>query len=359
MTSPSQVSDGLGGIDVQTLAVTVTNANEAPVIVGGATAAVNVAENGTAVTTVSASDPDAGAVLSYALVGGADQSKFTIDASGVLAFVAAPDFEAPGDAGGDNVYDVAVQVSDGLGGSDIPDACRHGDAMPTGRRESSGWRRSTASLNVAENGTAVMTVRRAMPDAGAVLTSSVGGADQSESPSWPKPSGSGGRAGGGRLDTISLRLLRPSANVESSTPSALDGPAISWTIWSPAIPEHAFGWRRHADRPIRQGHLVRRGRQRLFSPAAPVPTSSSSRARATAGHRRATRLLISRALTVSIFARSTPIRTCPAISRLTSLAEEPSAVAAAASSTLSTACCPPTSTATRSPTSRSRLWCPL
>ena len=62
-----------------------TNANEAPVIVsngGGATASLSVAENGTAVTTVSASDPDAGAVLTYSLVGGADQSKFTIDRLG-------------------------------------------------------------------------------------------------------------------------------------------------------------------------------------------------------------------------------------------------------------------------------------
>ena len=30
-----------------------------------------------------------------------------------MSFVAAPDHEAPTDAGGDNVYDVVVQVSDG------------------------------------------------------------------------------------------------------------------------------------------------------------------------------------------------------------------------------------------------------
>ena len=33
----------------------------------------------------------------------------------MLTFVAAPDFEAPTDAGGNNVYDVDVQVSDGTG----------------------------------------------------------------------------------------------------------------------------------------------------------------------------------------------------------------------------------------------------
>ena len=98
-----QVSDGAGGTDIQTLAVTVTNANdEAPVIV----AAASVAENTTAVTTVSTSDPDAEAVLSYALVGGADAAQFVIDAAtGALAFLAAPDFEAPTDADGNNVVD--------------------------------------------------------------------------------------------------------------------------------------------------------------------------------------------------------------------------------------------------------------
>ena len=104
--------------DTQDIAVTVTNVNDnAPVITsngGGATAAVNVAENTTAVTTVTATDADAGATLTYSISGGADAAKFTINATtGVLSFVSAPDFETPTDAGGNNVYDVQVQVSDG------------------------------------------------------------------------------------------------------------------------------------------------------------------------------------------------------------------------------------------------------
>ena len=71
--------------DTQAIAVTVTNVNDnAPVITsngGGATAAVNVAENTTAVTTVTATDPDAGATLTYSIVGGADAAKFTINAN--------------------------------------------------------------------------------------------------------------------------------------------------------------------------------------------------------------------------------------------------------------------------------------
>jgi hypothetical protein len=111
-----QVSDGTT-TDTQAIAVTVTNINDnTPVITsngGGATAAVSVAENTTAVTTVTATDADAGATLSYSITGGADAARFAISSTGVLTFVAAPNFEAPTDAGIDNVYDVTVQVSDG------------------------------------------------------------------------------------------------------------------------------------------------------------------------------------------------------------------------------------------------------
>ncbi|MGM9491342.1 beta strand repeat-containing protein [Ideonella sp. YS5] len=113
-----QVSDGTL-TDTQAIAVTVTPQNEfAPVITsngGGATTSVSVAENSTAVTTVTATDADLPLpTFTYSIAGGADAALFTINAStGALAFAAAPDFEAPTDAGANNVYDVTVQVSDG------------------------------------------------------------------------------------------------------------------------------------------------------------------------------------------------------------------------------------------------------
>jgi gliding motility-associated-like protein len=55
-------------------------------------------------------------VFNYSLTGGADQAKFTINpTTGVLSFVNAPDFEAPTDAGTDNVYDIEVGVTDIVG----------------------------------------------------------------------------------------------------------------------------------------------------------------------------------------------------------------------------------------------------
>ena len=77
---------------------------------GGDTATLSVDSHQTAVTTVSASDADPGTTLSYAISGGADAARFTIDAStGALSFVT-----APADSGHDPVYAVQVRVSDGV-----------------------------------------------------------------------------------------------------------------------------------------------------------------------------------------------------------------------------------------------------
>jgi uncharacterized delta-60 repeat protein/CSLREA domain-containing protein len=83
---------------------------------GGATALRTVSENLTAVTTVAAVDLDLpSSPLTYSISGGADAARFSIDAvSGALVFRAAPDFETPADADGDNVYEVTVAVTDGL-----------------------------------------------------------------------------------------------------------------------------------------------------------------------------------------------------------------------------------------------------
>ncbi len=74
----------------------------------------NVTTGQQVVTTVTATDPDAGATLTYSIAGGADAADFVIDATtGKLSFAVAPNFEAPADADLNNVYDVQVSVSDG------------------------------------------------------------------------------------------------------------------------------------------------------------------------------------------------------------------------------------------------------
>ncbi|MGE7960452.1 beta strand repeat-containing protein, partial [Pseudomonas sp. NPDC089530] len=74
--------------------VHIAGSNDSPTITSngaGATASVSVAENTTAVTTVTASDADLPAqTLNYSIVGGADAAKFSIvSGTGVLSFVSA------------------------------------------------------------------------------------------------------------------------------------------------------------------------------------------------------------------------------------------------------------------------------
>ncbi|WP_367113333.1 cadherin-like domain-containing protein [Zoogloea sp.] len=171
-----QVSDGQGSTNSQAIAVTVTSANDnAPVITSGATA--SVAENTTAVMTVTATDADLPAqTLTYSIVGGADAAKFAINSStGALSFVSAPDFETPTDAGGDNVYDVTVQVSDGQGSTDSLAIA----VTVTAGNDNAPVITSGATASIAENTTAVMTVTATDTDqpAQTLSFSITGGAD--------------------------------------------------------------------------------------------------------------------------------------------------------------------------------------
>ncbi len=110
-----EVSDGVLTTS-QSFTINVANVNDAPQITSSA--AVNAAENQTAVTTITATDADADA-LSYSITGGTDSALFSITSGGVLSFNSAPDFETPTDANSDGVYQVQVTVDDGQGGSAV------------------------------------------------------------------------------------------------------------------------------------------------------------------------------------------------------------------------------------------------
>ncbi|MEZ5942608.1 MAG: Ig-like domain-containing protein [Planctomycetaceae bacterium] len=109
-----------------TFDVTVNPVNDAPTITsnGGLNSAnISVTENYLFVTTITSFDYDGGqpiySILALGDGGGPDASQFIIDQlTGKLSFVAAPNFELPGDANGDNLYEVTVVVSDGSGGFD-------------------------------------------------------------------------------------------------------------------------------------------------------------------------------------------------------------------------------------------------
>jgi hypothetical protein len=106
------VTDFAGNTFEKTFLISVTNVNESPTF-NANTSAFNVAENTTTVGTVGASDPENNS-LTYSFGGGVDDGFFNINAAtGAVTFKVAPNFELPHDAGGNNVYDIRVSVTDG------------------------------------------------------------------------------------------------------------------------------------------------------------------------------------------------------------------------------------------------------
>ena len=175
-----QASDGTL-TDLQTISVTVTTQTGAPSITSdgaGATASISFAENGIAVTTVAATDPDAGQTPGYSISGGSDRARFSINSStGALSFVNAPNFEAPTDTNTDNVYEVIVQASDGTltDTQTISVTVTNQNEAPSITSNGGG---ATASVSISENSTAVTTLAATDSDDGQTLLYSIsGGAD--------------------------------------------------------------------------------------------------------------------------------------------------------------------------------------
>jgi len=169
-----QASDGTLNT-TQAIAVTVTNVNEAPAWTSPAT--FTVAENGTAVGTVAATDPESQA-LTYTLVAGNDAALFNINAAtGALSFAAAPDFEAPGDAGANNIYNVTVQASDGTLNATQAIAVTVTDVNETPTNTAPVFAAPTAAYSVAENTTTVATITATDAESPALTYSIAGGND--------------------------------------------------------------------------------------------------------------------------------------------------------------------------------------
>jgi glucose/arabinose dehydrogenase len=85
--------------------------NQPPTFTSPATLSVVEGSGGT-IYTAAATDPE-GSAISFSIAGGTDAARFSLGAGGALSFVTAPDFEAPGDADRNNVYQVQLAAFDG------------------------------------------------------------------------------------------------------------------------------------------------------------------------------------------------------------------------------------------------------
>ena len=104
------------GQEMQMVAITINNVNEAPAITAGVTRKsvdenIDITESDQAVSTYTATDVDQDADVTWS-VSGTDGADFEISAAGALTFKKIPDFEKPADSNGDNVYMVTVVATD-------------------------------------------------------------------------------------------------------------------------------------------------------------------------------------------------------------------------------------------------------
>ena len=152
----------------QAIYVQVADAPEAPVI---STASIdNVKENITSVATISASDEDAGSVLTYSLLdsGGAkDEKLLSINESGVVTFISAPNYESPSDFNLDNTVEFTAVVSDG---SLTAQADYSFEIIDVNESPSIA---TTEISDIAEGVSSVATISASDPDVGTSLTYSL------------------------------------------------------------------------------------------------------------------------------------------------------------------------------------------
>ena len=152
----------------QAIYVRVADAPEAPAI---STASIdNVKENITSVATISASDEDVGSVLIYSLLdsGGAkDEKLLSINESGVVTFISAPNYESPSDFNSDNTVEFTVVVSDG---SLTAQADYSFEIIDVNESPSIA---TTEISDIAEGVSSIATISASDPDAGASLAYSL------------------------------------------------------------------------------------------------------------------------------------------------------------------------------------------
>jgi Ca2+-binding RTX toxin-like protein len=228
-------TDQSGAQAAQTFVLTVQNQNEAPTVTSGV--AATFAENATGtVYTATATDPDAGTTLSYSL-SGTDAALFNINsATGVVTFKASPNFEAPADAGADNVYDITVTASDGTLSNDkaVQITVTNQNEGPTVT--------SGSAATFAENATGtVYTATATDPDAGTTLSYSLSGTDAAlfninsatgvvtfkASPNFEAPADAGGNNVYDITVTASDGTLSNAKAVQISVTNQNEGPTVT------------------------------------------------------------------------------------------------------------------------------------
>jgi VCBS repeat-containing protein len=162
-------TDAAGNTSAASGALALTLDATAPAWTTGGTA--SLAEGTTAVASLAASD---GQAVTFAILGGADQARFSLSGA-TLAFATAPDFEAPADADTDNSHVVTLRATDAAGNTadlTLTVTVTNQNEAPATPSDADAGAESVAEG--ATTGTSVgLTATATDPDAGASLTYSL------------------------------------------------------------------------------------------------------------------------------------------------------------------------------------------
>ena len=168
------VTDSMAKQAQQSLSITVNNLNDNSPQFTLSSDSFTVAENSTAVATITATDADS-ATLTYTLANTSDAAAFTLDpSSGVLTFDPAPNYETPLDSDGDNAYQLTLSAFDGANTASqaITITVINIDEAPT-------FAAANQDLPVNENASGSVYQAQATDPEQAALTYSTSGADAS------------------------------------------------------------------------------------------------------------------------------------------------------------------------------------
>ena len=172
----SATESGNTFVATRSVAVTVQDVGDVAPVFSSASS-VSFVENATSTVYTAVAAPDVtGAAVSYSISGGADSAQFSINSSsGVVRFVSSPNFEAPIDAGGNNVYDLVVSATEN--GNPVV-ATRSVAVTVLNMAEAAPTFSSGNSASFAENATGAVYTAAASPDvAGRNITYSISGTD--------------------------------------------------------------------------------------------------------------------------------------------------------------------------------------
>ena len=169
-------TDQTGHVADLPVTVTVTNANEGPVIADtGTNTAITVQENHDQVlATYTAADPEGQPVTRWSVTG-RDGGDFSINEDGELTFRSPPDHERPADSNRDNEYEITVRASDGryYGALNVTVTVLAVDEAPEFQRN------AQDSFVYQENGISVIYTYRATDPEGSDVTWGLLGTDNS------------------------------------------------------------------------------------------------------------------------------------------------------------------------------------